>query len=103
VESNFTQSPYIRLPFSAHDVQEMDYQSPPSNFIPRQYVQQILDFLQLVSMSNFGKNVLLKVKKGRELNVVPKKRGRGPTKEKNASKSVKISKATAKKTIKLKL
>jgi hypothetical protein len=72
----------------------MGYQPLPPNFIPRQYVQQGLDFLQLGSVINFGKNVLLEVKKEGEPNVVSKKRGRDPTKEKGASKSAKTSKAT---------
>jgi hypothetical protein len=46
-------------------------------------------------VSDFGKNVLLEVKKEGEPNVVPKKRGRGLAKKKGASKSTKTSKVAA--------
>jgi hypothetical protein len=50
-------------------------------------------------VSDFGKNVMLEVKKDKETNVVPKKLGRDSIKEKGASKLTKTSKTTAPKAL----
>jgi hypothetical protein len=98
VGNSFSQSPYVRLPYSDNEVQEVGYQPPSQISSHNQQFLQSSNFLQPPFFSqpkvfrDVGKSVLLEVKKEGESKVVPKKRDRGPTKSKGGEKEAKKSK-----------